>query len=215
MQPAYPCIVGGGNNSCTLHYVKNNSQLKDGDLLLVDAGAEYLGYTSDITRTYPVNGKFSKEQREIYEIVKTAQIEAIKKVLPGNFWNDPHDAAVKALTKGLVKIGLLSGNVNNLIKNEEYKKFYMHRTGHWLGMDVHDVGEYKVNNKWRMFEPGMVLTIEPGVYIDTDMQGVKKKWKNIGIRIEDDILVTKTGNKVLTADLPTDAISIESLVSSL
>jgi len=215
MWPAYPCIVGGGNNSCTLHYTKNNSQLKDGDLLLVDAGAQYCGYTSDITRTYPVNGQFSKEQREIYEIVETAQTEAIKKVLPGNFWNDPHDAAVKILTKGLVKIGLLNGNINNLIKNEEYKKFYMHRTGHWLGMDVHDVGTYKVNNKWRMFEPGMVLTIEPGVYVDSDMQGVKKKWKNIGIRIEDDILVTKTGNKVLTADLPTDAISIESLVSSL
>lgn len=210
---AYPSIVGGGDNGCILHYIENNQILNDGDLLLIDAGAEYQGYASDITRTFPINGTFSKVQREVYELVLEAQTAAIKKVKPGNHWNDPHHEAVKVLTKGLVSIGLLKGRPAKLIKDEEYRQFYMHRTGHWLGLDVHDVGDYRFDEEWRLLEPGMTLTVEPGLYI-TKAKGVPKRFWNIGIRIEDDVLVTKDGNQVLTEKLIRDPDEIEALMSA-
>lgn len=209
---AYSSIVGSGSNSCILHYVENNQKMKDGDLVLIDAGAEYQGYDADITRTFPVNGKFSVPQREVYEVVLSAQKAALKKVVPGNHWNDPHNAAVKAMTKGMVEIGLLKGKVSKLIKDESYRKYYMHRTGHWLGMDVHDVGDYKVDDEWRLLEPGMVLTVEPGLYIPSGSKGVKRWW-DIGVRIEDDVLVTKDGHKVLTEALVREVDDIEALMA--
>jgi Xaa-Pro aminopeptidase len=211
---AYPSIVGGGANGCILHYIDNNAPLNDGELLLIDAGAEKDYYASDITRTFPINGKFSKEQKAVYEVVLKAQEAAIKQVKPGNHWNDPHDAAVKALTKGLVKLGLLKGDVRKLIKDNAYRQFYMHRTGHWLGMDVHDVGDYKVGDAWRILEPGMTLTIEPGIYIPAGSKKVAKKWWNIGIRIEDDVLVTKNGCEVLTRDVPKSVNEIEAIMAA-
>lgn len=209
---AYSSIVGSGANSCILHYVENNQKMKDGDLVLIDAGAEYQGYDADITRTFPVNGKFSVPQREVYEVVLNAQKAALKKVVPGNHWNDPHNAAVKAMTKGMVEIGLLKGKVSQLIKDETYRKYYMHRTGHWLGMDVHDVGDYKVDEEWRLLEPGMVLTVEPGLYIPSGSKGAKRWW-DIGVRIEDDVLVTKDGHNVLTKALVSEIDDIEALMA--
>lgn len=209
---AYSSIVGSGANACILHYVENNQKMKDGDLVLIDAGAEYQGYDADITRTFPVNGKFSVPQREIYEVVLAAQKAALKKVVPGNHWNDPHNAAVKAMTKGMVEIGLLKGKVSKLIKDETYRKYYMHRTGHWLGMDVHDVGDYKVDDQWRLLEPGMVLTVEPGLYIPHGSKGAKRWW-DIGVRIEDDVLVTKDGHNVLTKALVSEIDDIEALMA--
>ncbi len=211
-EPAYTSIVGGGDNACVLHYVENDAQLKDGDLLLIDAGCELEGYASDITRTFPVNGRFSEEQRAIYELVLKAQAAAIDKVRPGNHWNDPHDAAVRTLTQGLVKLGLLKGTVPKLIREEKYRKFYMHRTGHWIGLDVHDVGDYKVDDQWRVLEPGMVLTVEPGLYIAPGTKGVAKRWWGIGVRIEDDVLVTRGEPDVLSADVPKDPDQVEALV---
>lgn len=210
---AYPSIVGGGANSCILHYTENNQELKEGDLVLIDAGAEYEGFDADITRTFPVNGKYSEAQKEIYELVLEANIAAIGQVKPGNHWNDPHNAAVKVLTKGMVEIGLLKGTVSKLIKEEKYRKYYMHRTGHWLGMDVHDVGDYKVDENWRLLEPGMVLTIEPGLYIPHGSRGAKRWW-DIGVRIEDDVVVTKDGHDVLSADCPKTVDEIEQLMAS-
>ena len=212
--PAYNSIVGGGANACTLHYNDNNARLNDGDLLLIDAGAEFNYYAADITRTFPVNGRFSPEQKALYELVLAAQYAAIDKIRPGNHWNEPHQAAVRVLTAGLVKLGLLSGKPAQLIKDESYRQFYMHRTGHWLGMDVHDVGEYKMDNDWRALEPGMVLTVEPGLYIPEGSENVPKKWWNIGIRIEDDVLVTKNGNDVLTRNAPKTVAEIEALMAS-
>ncbi|HIF18805.1 MAG TPA: Xaa-Pro aminopeptidase [Cycloclasticus sp.] len=209
---AYPAIVGGGLNGCVLHYTQNNAKLNDGDLLLIDAGCEWENYASDITRTFPVNGVFSDEQKALYQLVLDAQYAAIEQVQPGNHWNDPHDATVKVLTKGLVKLGLLKGRVPTLIKNEAYKPYYMHRTGHWLGMDVHDVGDYKIDKQWRLLEPGMVLTVEPGLYIQPNAKEVDKKWRGIGIRIEDDVLVTKKGHEVLTDGAPKEVKDIESLM---
>ncbi len=211
--PAYPSIVAGGPNACVLHYVENTATLKDGDLLLIDAGAEYDFYASDITRTFPVGGRFTKEQREVYEIVLAAQAAAIDAVKPGNHWNDPHEAAVRTITEGLVDLGLLKGKIPNLIAKERYRKFYMHRTGHWLGMDVHDVGDYKIEGEWRVLEPGMVMTVEPGLYIGAG-RGVPKKYRNIGIRIEDDVLVTRDGHEVLTAAVPKAPDAVEALVGS-
>ncbi len=211
-QEAYPAIVGGGNNGCVLHYIDNNAVLKDGDLLLIDAGCEWEKYASDITRTFPVNGVFSDEQKALYQLVLDAQYAAIEQVQPGHHWNDPHDAAVKVLTQGLVALGLLKGQVSTLIKNEAYKPYYMHRTGHWLGMDVHDVGDYKLDNQWRLLEPGMVLTVEPGLYIQPDAKEVDEKWRGIGIRIEDDVLVTKKGHEVLTEATPKEVVDIERLM---
>jgi len=164
-EPAYPSIVGSGENACILHYTENNAELKGGDLVLIDAGAEHQYYASDVTRCFPVNGRFSKAQGAVYDLVLDAQLAAIEEVYPGNTWNAPHDAAVKVITRGLVKLGLLKGRTPTLIKEKAYQRFYMHRTGHWLGMDVHDVGDYKVGDEWRVLEPGMVLTVEPGLYM--------------------------------------------------
>ena len=211
---AYPSIVGGGENGCILHYTDNKDVLKDGDLLLIDAGAEYQGYASDITRTFPVNGVFSEPQLELYNLVLEAQLAAIDVVQPGNHWNDPHEAAVKILTKGMVKLGLLKGRPAQLIKDGEYRRFYMHRTGHWLGLDVHDVGDYKIEEQWRLFEPGMVLTVEPGIYIPAKSRGVPKRYWDIGIRIEDDVRVTRNGHEVLTQALVKEADAIEVLMAS-
>ena len=211
--PSYAPIVGSGPNSCVLHYNKNDRLMQDGEMLLVDAGCEVDCYASDITRTYPVNGRFSKEQREIYEVVLRAQHAAIDKVRPGNHWNDPHDAAVRAITAGLRDLGLLKGPLTKLIKDGAYSRFFMHRTGHWIGLDVHDVGDYKVGDEWRVLEPGMVLTIEPGVYIASGSKGVAKKWWNIGVRIEDDVLVTKDGHDVLSAGAIKEVAEIEKLMA--
>ncbi len=210
---AYPSIVGSGENGCILHYTENRDEISEGDLLLIDAGAEYQGYASDITRTFPANGKFSTAQRQAYDLVLKAQLAAIEQVRPGNHWNDPHDAAVRVLTEGMIELGILKGNVDELIKDHVYTKYYMHRTGHWIGMDVHDVGDYKVDNEWRMLEPGMVLTIEPGLYMSAGSKGLPKKWWNIGIRIEDDVLVTKDGYEVLSKDAPKTADEIEALMN--
>jgi Xaa-Pro aminopeptidase len=209
----YP-IVGSGPNACVLHYHANDRQMKDGDLLLIDAGCEYDFYASDITRTFPVNGRFTAAQRAVYEVVLAAQHAAIEKARPGNHWNEPHDAAVRVITQGLVKLGLLKGKVAKLIKDEAYKKFFMHRTGHWLGMDVHDVGEYKVGEEWRLLEPGMVMTVEPGIYIPPGTRGVAREWQGIGIRIEDDVAVTRGDPEVLTDGVPTDPDEIERLVQA-
>ena len=213
MVPAYSSIVGGGANGCILHYTENSAQLNDGDLLLIDAGAEYDCYASDVTRTFPVNGRFSEAQKQLYEVVLAAQTAAIKKVRPGNHWNDPHQAAVRVLTRGLVKLGILKGKPADLIKSDAYRRFYMHRTGHWLGMDVHDVGDYKVGSAWRELEPGMVLTVEPGVYIPAGSRGVARKWWNIGIRIEDDVLVTRGEPDVLSDAVPRSVAGIEALMT--
>jgi len=202
MQTAYSSIVGSGENACILHYTENASPLQNGDLLLIDAGAEMECYAADITRTFPVNGIFSKSQRALYELVLAAQLAAIEKVKPGCHWNDAHMAAVEVLTAGMLDLGLLKGKLPKLIKDEAYRRFYMHRTGHWLGMDVHDVGDYKIDHDWRELEPGMMLTVEPGVYIPAGSKGVAKKWWNIGIRIEDDVLVTKGEPKVMTEAAP-------------
>jgi Xaa-Pro aminopeptidase len=206
---SYHPIVGGGANACILHYHENSEVLKEGDLLLIDAGCEYELYASDITRTFPVGGRFKPEQRAIYEVVLEAQYAAIDKARPGNHWNEPHDAAVKVITQGLVRLGLLKGKVPGLIRDGAYRKFFMHRTGHWLGMDVHDVGDYKVGDQWRVLEPGMVMTVEPGIYIPAGAKGVAKRWWNIGVRIEDDVAVTRDGNEVLTCALVKEPDAIE------
>lgn len=211
---AYPSIVAAGPNSCVLHYTDNVDSLKSGDLILIDAGAEYDYYASDITRTFPINGRFSPAQKAIYELVGEAQEAAIEQVRPGNHWNEPHEAAVRVLTEGMVELGLLRGRVNHLMKNQKYKKFYMHRTGHWLGMDVHDVGEYKVGGEWRVLEPGMVLTVEPGLYLPAGDKSIARKWWNIGVRIEDDVLVTANGAEVLTANIPKSISDLESLIGT-
>jgi Xaa-Pro aminopeptidase len=212
MVSAYTSIVGGGENACILHYIDNNQCLQGGDLLLIDAGAEYHAYASDITRTFPVNGTFSEPQRQLYQLVLDAQKAAITAAIPGNHWDDPHQAAVQVLTQGLVDIGLLSGDVDQLIKDEKYRRFYMHKTGHWLGMDVHDVGDYKLDDAWRVLEPGMVLTVEPGLYI-SPADDIDEEWWNIGIRIEDDVLITRQGNEVLTGALEKEIDEIEALMA--
>lgn len=213
MEPAYTTIVGGGENACILHYIDNNQALEDGDLVLIDAGAEYLGYASDITRTFPVNGTFSEAQRTLYQIVLDAQKAAIAQARPGNTWNQPHEAALRVLTQGLIDTGILSGDLEQLLEDKAYMPFYMHKTGHWLGLDVHDVGDYKVDDHWRLLEPGMTLTVEPGLYISPS-DGVDEKWWNIGIRIEDDVLITRKGNEVLTRALVKEVDDIEALMQS-
>ena len=212
---AYPSIVGSGANGCILHYTENQDEINDGDLLLIDAGAEYQGYASDVTRTFPASGRFSTAQRQAYDLVLAAQLAAIEEVKPGNHWNDPHDAAVRVLTEGMVELGILKGDPEELIKDQDYTKYYMHRTGHWIGMDVHDVGDYKLDGEWRMLEPGMVMTVEPGLYLPSGMRGLPKKWWNIGIRIEDDVLVTKDGYEVLSKDAPKQADEIEELMANV
>jgi Xaa-Pro aminopeptidase len=210
---AYQPIVGGGANSCILHYHENSDELKDGDLLLVDAGCEHQHYASDITRTFPVNGRFSPAQRAVYDIVLAANQAAIAAVRPGADWNAPHEAAVQVITRGLVQLGLLKGQVPTLVRNGDYQRFFLHRTGHWLGVDVHDVGDYKVGEEWRVLEPGMVLTVEPGIYLPPGSRGVPRRLHNIGIRIEDDVLVTRNGAEVLTGGVPKDPDEIEELMA--
>ena len=211
---AYNSIVGGGPNACVLHYTENRDKLRDGDLVLIDAGCEYQGYAADITRTFPVSGRFSPEQRALYEVVLKAQLAAIAKVKPGNTWNQPHDATVRVITRGLLELGLLKGKEKDLIKSEAYKDFYMHRAGHWLGMDVHDGGDYRIDGRWRQLEPGMVLTIEPGIYVSPSNNKVAKKWRGIGVRIEDDVAVTAGGCEVLTDGVAKTIEAIEKLMAA-
>jgi len=211
---AYPSIVAGGKNACVLHYTENADKLKSGDLLLIDAGAECDHYAADITRTFPVSGRFSEAQKQLYQLVLDAQAAAMAQIQPGLPWHLAHDASVEVLTKGLVSLGLLKGKVAKLIKDEKYKQFYMHRIGHWLGMDVHDVGDYKLDKEWRLLEPGMVLTIEPGLYIPEDCLTVDEQWRGIGIRIEDDVLVTAEGHEVLTNGVPKTIAEIESIMQA-
>jgi Xaa-Pro aminopeptidase len=209
--PAYWPIVAGGANACVLHYRDNSQRLADGDLLLIDAGCELDGYASDITRTFPVNGKFSGPQREIYDLVLAAQAAAIAEVKPGSGWNAPHDAAVKVLARGFVDLGLCNGPLDEVLEKELYKQFYMHRTGHWLGLDVHDAGDYKERGEWKPLVPGMTLTVEPGCYI-RPADGVPERFWDIGVRIEDDALVTATGCEIVTATAPKLADDIEALM---
>jgi Xaa-Pro aminopeptidase len=211
---AYPSIVASGKNACVLHYTENKDKLTRGDLLLIDAGAECDHYAADITRTFPVSGCFTEPQKQLYQLVLEAQYAAIAEIKPGAPWNAAHDASVSVLTKGLVALGLLKGKVAKLIKNEAYKTFYMHRIGHWLGMDVHDVGDYKVNGEWRLLEAGMVLTVEPGLYVPKDCETVAEQWRGIGIRIEDDVLVTKDGYEILTSGVPKTIEEIEALMQA-
>ncbi len=209
--PAYTSIVAGGANACVLHYVQNDALLNDGDLLLIDAGCELDGYASDITRTFPVGGRFSGPQKDVYEVVLAAQSAAISQVKPGNRWEDPHDAAVRVLAQGMVDLGLCKGSVDAVIESGDYQRFYMHRTGHWLGMDVHDAGDYKREGNWVVLRPGMVLTVEPGCYIRA-AEGVPEKFWNIGVRIEDDALVVNSGCEILTASAPKQVADIEALM---
>ena len=210
---AYSSIVAGGENACILHYVENNAPLKDGDLLLIDAGAELHGYAADISRTFPINGRFSAEQRQAYEWVLKANTAAIKAAKPGNAWSAPHDAAVRILTQGLIKMGILEGELSELVEQEAYKPYYMHKTGHWIGLDVHDVGDYLQEREPRTLAEGMVLTVEPGLYFTPKTKGLDKKWWGIGIRIEDDVAITAKGNKILTKKVPKDPDEIEQLMA--
>jgi Xaa-Pro aminopeptidase len=207
---SYQPIVGGGANACVMHYRDNDQPLRDGDLLLLDAGCEHEFYASDITRTFPVGGRFTAVQRAVYDVVLEAQLAAIEKVRPGNHWNQPHEAAVRVVTQGLAKLGLLKGQTPKLIRDQAYLPFFNHRTGHWLGLDVHDVGDYKVGGEWRVLEPGMALTVEPGIYIRPSPKVPKEFW-NIGIRIEDEVLVTRGAPEVLTGGLEKTPEAIESL----
>ena len=210
--PAYHSIVAGGANACVLHYVFNNAKLHDGDLLLIDAGCELDGYASDITRTFPVNGKFSAAQKDLYELVLASQTAAIAAIRPGASWNDPHDAALKVLAQGFVDFGLCHGTLDAVLESGDYKRFYMHRTGHWLGLDVHDAGNYKQGDAWLALEPGMVLTVEPGCYV-RPADGVPKHFWDIGIRIEDDAVVTATGCEIITHAAPKTVADIEALMA--
>ena len=211
--PSYNSIVGGGENACILHYVENDKELKDGDLVLIDAACEYQFYASDITRTFPVNGKFSPEQKALYNVVLDAQIAAINAVQIGNSYKEPHNVAVRILVQGLLDLGIMQGDLEEIIQTESFRQFYMHGTGHWLGMDVHDVGTYKVNGEWRAYEEGMVVTVEPGLYIAPDDETVDAKWRGIGIRIEDDVVATKHGPLVLTAKVVKAVEDIEALMA--
>ncbi len=212
--PAYSSIVAAGRNACILHYRENDAPLRDGDVVLIDAGCEIDCYASDITRTFPVNGRFTAEQKAIYQIVLDANLEAFKHIAPGKHWNEAHEATVRVITAGLVRLGLLEGEVDELIAAEAHKAFYMHRAGHWLGMDVHDVGDYKVGGEWRVLEPGMCMTVEPGIYIAADNEKVAKKWRGIGVRIEDDVVVTRDGCEILTGGVPKGIAEIEALMAA-
>ena len=211
--PSYNSIVGGGENGCILHYVENDKELKDGDLVLIDAACEYQLYASDITRTFPVNGKFSPEQKALYELVLKAQLAAIDAVRVGNSYKEPHHVAVRILVQGLLDLGLMQGDLEEIIEKETFRQFYMHGTGHWLGMDVHDVGSYKIDGEWRAYEEGMVVTVEPGLYIAPDDETVDAKWRGIGIRIEDDVVATENGPLVLTKDVVKTVEDIEALMA--
>ncbi|GAB4393696.1 MAG: Xaa-Pro aminopeptidase [Gammaproteobacteria bacterium] len=211
---AYAPIVASGANACTLHYITNNRQIEGGDLVLIDAGAEYQCYAADITRTFPANGKFSAEQRAIYEVVLQAQLAAIQVAKPRKTWDNMQEVIIKVICEGLCELGLLQGSLEELIETKAYRQFYMHNSGHWLGLDVHDVGAYKQANQWRKLQPGMVLTIEPGIYISPGDPRIAKKWWGIGVRIEDDVLITKKGNEILSAAVPKTIEDIEALMAS-
>ena len=211
-EPAYASIVGAGANACVLHYRDNRAKAKAGELVLVDAGAEYRGYAADITRTFPVGGRFSKEQRALHELVLSAQAAALARARPGVAYEAGHAAAVETLSEGLLSLGLLKGRLDKVIEGGDYKRFYRHKTGHWLGLDVHDVGEYRVDGQSRLLEPGMVFTIEPGLYIP-DEPDIPAKWRGIGIRIEDDVLITADGHRVMTDALERSADQIEALMA--
>lgn len=211
--PSYNSIVGGGANACILHYVENDKALNDGDLVLIDAACEYQLYASDITRTFPVNGKFSPEQKALYELVLKAQLAAIDAVRIGNSYKEPHNVAVGILVQGLLDLGIMHGDLEEIIEKESFRQFYMHGTGHWLGMDVHDVGSYKQDGEWRVYEEGMVVTVEPGLYIAPDDETVDAKWRGIGIRIEDDVVATENGPLVLTKDVVKTVEDIEALMA--
>ncbi len=212
--PAFPPIVASGANACVMHYTANRAVLRDGDLLLVDAGAEVDCYASDITRTFPINGRYSREQRALYEVVHAAQLAAIDEVLPGRAFNAAHEAAVRVIAEGLCALGLLKGSADDAIAQGSYKRFFPAKTGHWLGLDVHDVGDYRVDGEPRLLEPGMVVTVEPGIYVPPGDISVAERWRGIGIRIEDDVAITKDGNEVLTDGVPKDAEEIEALLAS-
>ena len=209
---AYNSIVGSGANACILHYVENQRRIRDGDLVLIDAGCEFDTYAADVSRTFPANGRFSREQQALYEVVLEAQLSSIRAVKPGNHWNQPHETAVRVICQGLLDLGLLEGELDEVIELETYKAFYMHRTGHWLGLDVHDVGDYKVADQWRELEVGMTLTIEPGLYIGKANTSVARRWRGIGIRVEDDVLVTRSGRQIMTADAPKTVDDIHKLM---
>lgn len=211
--PAFSPIVAGGSNACVMHYQTNRAPLREGELLLIDAGAEWDCYASDISRTFPVGGRFSREQRALYEVVLAAQLAAIDEVRPGRPFNAAHEAAVRMLTEGLCQLGLLKSTPESAIADGSYQRFFPAKTGHWLGLDVHDVGDYRVGGESRLLEPGMVLTVEPGLYVALDDRSVAERWRSIGIRIEDDVAVTQDGHEVLTASMPKDADVIEGLLA--
>jgi Xaa-Pro aminopeptidase len=212
-EPSYLPIVGGGANGCVLHYIANKDVLNDGDLLLIDAGAEYDGYASDITRTFPVNGRFSSDQRELYEVVLAAQGAAMEKAITGNQWQEVHDAAIRVATEGMISLGILEHSLEEELETEGYKHFYVHNTGHWLGLDVHDVGEYQIDGHSRELEPGMVMTIEPGIYISPQESSVRECWRGMGIRIEDNVVITRKEPRILTNDLARTPDDIEALMA--
>jgi Xaa-Pro aminopeptidase len=212
--PSYNFIIGSGENACILHYQENDAILKDGDLVLIDAACEYENYAADITRTFPANGRFTAEQRAVYEVVLQAQLAVIASIRPGLRWHETHDLGVRKITEGLIQLGLLQGRVDELIATKAYNKFYMHLTGHWLGLDVHDAGAYKQEGEWRALKPGMVFTVEPGIYIAANTPGVDPKWWNIGVRIEDDIVVTENGCEVLSTGVPKTIAELEALIGT-
>jgi Xaa-Pro aminopeptidase len=211
--PSYTPIVAAGEHACVLHYVANEGILEDGALLLIDAGCELDGYASDVTRTFPVNGRYSAPQRAVYQLVLAAQAAALAEVRPGNPWDAPHNAAVRTLAQGMIDLGLLAGGLDEVLERETFRQFYMHRTGHWLGLDVHDAGDYKRAGAWRKLEPGMVLTVEPGCYIRA-AEGVPPEFAGIGVRIEDDVLVTAGGHEVLTCEAPKTIADVEALMAA-
>ncbi len=213
-EPAYASIIGAGANACVLHYVANRAVARSGDLVLVDAGAEYRGYAADITRTFPVDGRFSREQRQLHDLVDAAYAAAMAQARPGVAWEAGHNAAVEVLAEGMLSLGLLKGRLEKVIAEGAYKRFYPHKTGHWIGLDVHDVGDYRIDGESRLLEPGMVYTIEPGIYIPPGDTGVAAKWRGIGIRTEDDVLVTRDGHEVLTAGLARSADEIEAFMAA-
>jgi Xaa-Pro aminopeptidase len=213
-EASYVPIVGGGANACVLHYISNRDQLNDGEMLLIDAGAEYDGYASDITRTFPVNGKFSEPQRALYEVVLAAQLKAIEGVRAGNPWDHVHETAVRVATEGMIDLGILKSNLDEALEEEHFKDYYVHNTGHWLGLDVHDVGEYEIDGHSRVLEPGMVLTVEPGIYIPHSATAVDETWRGLGIRIEDNVAVTRDEADLLTSDICKTIDDIEALMAS-
>jgi Xaa-Pro aminopeptidase len=210
---AYTSIVGAGRNTCILHYINNNQTIAKGDMVLIDAGAEYQNYAADITRTFPANGRFTAEQKAIYELVLAAQTSAIKTIKPGAAWMAAQEVIIKIITQGLLDLKILKGDLDTLIEKQAYFPFYMHKSGHWLGLDVHDAGRYKIGEKWRPLKPGMTLTVEPGIYISADIPGVASRWHHIGVRIEDDVLVTDKSNEVLSHRIPKKIADIESIMT--